>query len=92
MSHRADFPGIADGWHYVTVTDLNGCMVNDSIEVTVPNPIALVISGTNVSCNGGSDGYITVSSPVGGTGSGYEVSIDNATFYTTFPKSFFKVH
>lgn len=47
------------------------------------------MNGYNVSCNGGSDGYITVSSPAGGTGSGYQVSIDNATFYNTFPKTFF---
>lgn len=47
------------------------------------------INGFNISCNGGSDGYITVSAPAGGTGSGYEVSIDNSTFYNTFPKSFF---
>jgi hypothetical protein len=47
------------------------------------------MNGFNVSCNGGSDGYITVSSPAGGTGSGYQVSIDNAIFYNTFPKTFF---
>jgi hypothetical protein len=47
------------------------------------------MNGFNVSCNGGSDGYITVSSPAGGTGSGYQVSIDNATFYNTFPKTFY---
>jgi hypothetical protein len=47
------------------------------------------MNGFNVSCNGGSDGYITVSAPAGGTGSGYEVSIDNATFYNTFPKTFY---
>ncbi len=51
---------LTNGWHYVTVTDLNGCFVVDSAEVTVPNPIILNISGTDVLCNNGNTGTAMV--------------------------------
>ncbi len=58
---------LMDGWHYVTVTDMNGCMVIDSIEVLVPNPIVATLTGINVSCFNGSDGSATVTAS-GGSG------------------------
>jgi gliding motility-associated-like protein len=63
--------GFADGWHYVTVTDTNGCNAIDSAEVTVPNPINLVIDGNNVSCFGGNDGDANVVASGGAGGFTY---------------------
>jgi gliding motility-associated-like protein len=54
------------GWHYVTVTDLKGCIYNDSVLVTAPPPILIAdTSITLVSCYGGSDGTATIV-PIGG--------------------------
>ncbi len=56
---------LIDGWHYITVTDDNGCFVIDSVEVTTPNPIILTISGTDASCNNGNDGTANISASGG---------------------------
>jgi gliding motility-associated-like protein len=59
--------GIPAGSYTVTVTDAKGCIATAT--VNVPNagsPTASVISVTNVSCNGGNNGSITISGS-GGT-------------------------
>lgn len=67
------FNGLAQGTYDFEVTDLNGC--SDIIQLTINEPavvtgIALVTSnynGAQISCNGASNGIITVTSG-GGTG------------------------
>ena len=54
---------------------------------TAPNA---TIAVTNVSCNGGADGQIAVSSGTGGTGTGYQTSIDDVTYHN-LPKTFFSL-
>ena len=54
------------GSHFVLVTDANGCQVTEN--VTIAEPAALVVtasSQTDVSCNGQSDGAITVTTAGG---------------------------
>lgn len=46
------------GNYYVTVTDDRGCEVSTSATVTEPTPYVVSANIKNVSCNGGSDGYI----------------------------------
>ena len=76
-----------------TLTPTNTTTNTPTLTPTPQLPTATIalsdMNGFNISCNGGSDGYITVSAPAGGTGLGYQVSIDNATFYNTFPKTFY---
>ncbi len=55
------------GWHYVTVTDANGCFKVDSIQVTEPTELTVSLTNVDVSCFGGIDGSATAN-PVGGTG------------------------
>lgn len=58
--------GLSAGWHYVTVSDANGCTTVDSVLLTEPDtligPLSLSVfpSGSNVSCAGSSDGAITL--------------------------------
>ena len=59
--------GLAAATYYVTVTDVNGCMKSDSVEVTSPFGLAASTSiFQNVSCNGGSDGAVNLT-VTGGT-------------------------
>ncbi|MBN4065852.1 gliding motility-associated C-terminal domain-containing protein [Candidatus Amoebophilus asiaticus] len=48
------------GTYCVTVTDVNGCTASACITLNEPTPITFTSSVTNVSCNGGNDGSITV--------------------------------
>ncbi|MES2284807.1 MAG: PKD domain-containing protein, partial [Bacteroidota bacterium] len=58
----------------VTIIDASGCVRSDSAVVTEPTPIDLsVLSVTDIFCNGGNTGAISVS-PTGGTGAFYTYS------------------
>src|SRR5262249_13363842 len=72
------FSGLSAGSHSVTVTDSGGCSKTASIMVN--QPAALVVDSTKVdaSCNGGSDGSMTVTI-TGGNG-GYQCSLDGGAF------------
>ena len=59
---------IGAGTYYVTITDANGC--TDSARTTITEPTALVVTvaiDSNVTCNGFSDGGLSIST-TGGTG------------------------
>ena len=52
-----------------TVTDANGCIATQAFTVTQPPAISVTASSqTNVSCNGGSNGAVSIDTPTGGTG------------------------
>jgi gliding motility-associated-like protein len=57
---------LSAGNYTLTVTDANGCTVQNTVTVTQPAPLALTNTVTNVSCSGASSGSITVT-PNGGT-------------------------
>ncbi|MFL5763603.1 MAG: PKD domain-containing protein [Bacteroidia bacterium] len=66
-SSASSVSGVTAGTYSVTVTDANGCTISGSTVVTQPAaPLANVQVITNVSCNGGSDGSIAVTTS-GGT-------------------------
>ena len=54
------------GQHNVTITDLNGCQTEASVEINSPNPLIPSLFSTPTSCFGGNDGSATVSA-TGGT-------------------------
>lgn len=51
--------GLSNGTHIVTITDGNGCVHSDTVIISQPSPLVLNLTGTNVSCFGGSDGTAT---------------------------------
>ena len=69
-NETGDFPGLDGGSYTVTVNDANGCpaAVTGAIDITDPDPISISDqSKTDITCNGASDGIITVTA-TGGTG------------------------
>ncbi|PCH91771.1 MAG: hypothetical protein COB85_08775, partial [Bacteroidetes bacterium] len=55
---NANATGLCAGTFMVTVTDSLGCNDTVSVNIAEPPALTLALSGTNVSCNGGSDGSI----------------------------------
>lgn len=53
--------GLAAGVYTVEVTDGNGCPATAEIIINEPTAIAVSASVTQISCNGGSDGFIDLS-------------------------------
>ncbi len=52
--------GLSAGTYYVIITDANGCTKRDSVIITQPVAIVVGISSTDVTCNGGSNGTVTI--------------------------------
>ncbi len=52
--------GLSGGSYTITATDVNGCSVTESATVSQPAPLIPNASSTNVSCNGGNNGSVTV--------------------------------
>ena len=59
--------GLTSGAYSVTATDANGCTITKNVTISQPVPLAATTSQNNVSCNGGSNGSVTVT-VTGGTG------------------------
>lgn len=51
---------VSEGWNTVTITHTNGCVVVDSVFVPLSAPIVNNATLQMVSCNGGSDGLISL--------------------------------
>ncbi len=61
--------GLSAQTYTCTITDANSCTKTQTVNITSPSAItSSVISSTNVSCNGGSNGAATITAS-GGTGS-----------------------
>jgi gliding motility-associated-like protein len=81
------FTNVAAGPHAIIVTDAGGC-ISGNIPVTVSAgpPLTTTVGKTDVLCNGGATGSITVTTPSTGTPP-YQYSLDNITWQAgnTFP-------
>jgi hypothetical protein len=85
------FSSLPTGTYSVLVVDSNSCTSfssNVTLNTTPPNATRTV---TNVSCNGGADGSIAVSSGTGGSGASYSASTDNSTYFA-LPKTFYSLN
>ena len=79
------FDNLSENFYNITVRDSLGCtdqIVN--IEITAPEPIDVIVSASNVSCFGSSDGSATITSATGGTGS-YSYNWQNADGFNLWP-------
>jgi gliding motility-associated-like protein len=70
------FPNLLAGTYTVVVTDANSCTVSNTVTViNLGAPAAVISAQTNVSCNGGNNGSVTISAS-GGSGSGYTYTLN----------------
>jgi hypothetical protein len=77
------FTGLSVGSYNIQTRDTSGCVSSiTSVQLTKSAPTANV-SQTNINCNGGSNGTITVSSPSGGSGSGYTYSRNGVNYQSS---------
>ncbi|GAA4315460.1 hypothetical protein GCM10023164_11590 [Christiangramia aestuarii] len=86
LGNNSSISDIPAGNYSVSVTDLNGCQVIETIEITEPSALSMTTpSSTPVTCFEGSDGIINVGQMTGGTAP-YTYSLDNSNFQsgTTF--------
>lgn len=65
-----DITGLPPGYYKVTVTDLNGCTITDSVKINLPPPMEFTsvlsgYNGYNVSCYGSSDGSVNITTTSG---------------------------
>jgi hypothetical protein len=73
--------GLSQGVYHVTVTDVYGCNATATATVTGVDPLVANIITSNVTCNGYSDGSITLTGATGGYGS-YEFSINGGASWS----------
>jgi len=52
--------GLSAGTYYCTVTDTNNCSATDTVTIVEPSLISTVPIITDVNCNGGNDGSVTL--------------------------------
>ncbi|MEO8589020.1 MAG: choice-of-anchor L domain-containing protein [Flavobacteriales bacterium] len=73
-----DVSGLASGIYTAAITDINGCTYEQTITLSAPQPIVAALDaatftgGSNISCNGASDGSITAD--VSGGAPGYTLA------------------
>ncbi|TAE26155.1 MAG: hypothetical protein EAZ91_17880 [Cytophagales bacterium] len=66
--------GLAAGSYTVTVQDANNCTLTQVVSVTQPTAISPILTRTNVACNGGSTGSLTLTVSGGTPGYSYRWS------------------
>ena len=67
--------GLGMGQICVTVMDANGCTISDCVNIDEASDLGLVLSGTDITCNGDNDG--TASATVSGGTPGYTYAWSN---------------
>ncbi|MFN0203613.1 MAG: beta strand repeat-containing protein, partial [Bacteroidia bacterium] len=84
------FTGLGAGTYTLTAKDINGCITSGiSVTITAPSAITTTASvtsnfnGSQISCNGATDGTITVVVPTTGTAGGYTYNINGGTYQSS---------
>ncbi len=68
------------GDYFITITDQNGCVSFDTVNIVEPDTLTGTVMGTDISCEGERDGFIGIELS-GGSGN-YEYTIDGNRYST----------
>ncbi|HYG49741.1 MAG TPA: choice-of-anchor L domain-containing protein [Flavobacteriales bacterium] len=79
-----NYTGLCAGSHIVTIIDNGFCIFTIPFTITEPDSILFSVNSTNIACNSGATGSITISGVTGGNGV-YQYSIDNGLTYQASP-------
>lgn len=79
---NATASGLSQGTYTCTITDANSCQKTQIVTINQPTAITAVVSSTNVSCNGGSDGSATIGASGGIPGYTYSWTPSGGTSAT----------
>ncbi|HWY98630.1 MAG TPA: hypothetical protein VNY36_06070, partial [Bacteroidia bacterium] len=82
------------GTYNVTVTDINNCTANTVVTITQPTPLTgAVVSTTNILCNGGNNGAITIAASGGTSGYSYtwNPSVSSSTSANNLVSGFYTI-
>lgn len=61
------FENLTTGIYFVDITDADGCVTTDAVELFEPDPLLIETTVTQISCFGGSNGIVEVTQISGGT-------------------------
>lgn len=75
------FYDLTAGTYTITVEDANGCSFTGTATITQPTTITGTTTVTNSTCTNSNGGFLVVAA--GGSGSGYQYSLDGTIFNTT---------
>jgi hypothetical protein len=81
------FTNLGNGAYNISVQDSNGC-IGTTARILLKQEVSATVTQSNVTCNKGTNGSITVSSPSGGNGVPYSVKLNSGSYTTTFPKTY----
>lgn len=76
------FQGLEIGIYFVDITDANGCLTTDAVELFQPEPLTAESTVSPISCYLGSDGAISITLISGGTTPYQAVSWDDPNSQT----------
>lgn len=79
------FANLAADTYYVTVEDNGLCIAIEEFTINEPDSILFTPTPSPTTCNGGSDGEVTITGVTGGSGAGYQYSIDGGATYQASP-------
>ncbi|MES2733640.1 MAG: gliding motility-associated C-terminal domain-containing protein [Bacteroidota bacterium] len=79
-SPATKFSGLEPGIYNTSIKDANGCVFTTKTEIVGAPAIIATIAKTDVKCNGGSNGVVTITGVTGGANNGYVYSLDGTTF------------
>ena len=68
------FSGLSAGYHNITITDSAGCSIQIDTNLYEPIPISNIIKITDIPCNGGASGTITLISSNGSPPYNYSIN------------------
>jgi gliding motility-associated-like protein len=87
-----DTLNVSAGLYSYLVTDSNGCVVSDSVEVTQPNPLGINVNTLNIQCYGQATGFIEIGVIPGAGTPGYTYEWIGPNLFSSFSNNIYDLY